>query len=319
MLFMQKPVFLESQQVTHPSSLISEIEAGLLAERASISPKFLYDALGAHLFTAITLIPEYYPTAVETGLLTQYKNEIATAVGKNPVLIDLGAGDCKKAARLFESIQPSSYVAIDFSVDYLKGALEKLQSQYVDIPMYGIGMDFSQTLTLPTSITQSPRTFFYPGSSIGNFLPAEAERLLKQIKREALGGALLLGVDLMKAEHVLQTAYDDPLKITAAFNLNILRSVNTIIDSDFDVSHFCHKVVINHSKERVELYLEARIDTAVSWQGKQRLFKQGELIHTENSHKYSLASIQQLLNRSGFQSTKIWTDPRQYYALIYAH
>jgi dimethylhistidine N-methyltransferase len=315
---MQKPVFLEGQQAIHPSSLVSELEAGLLAVSASISPKFLYDGLGAHLFTAITLLPEYYPTAVETGLLTQYKNEIAEVLGKNPVLIDLGAGDCKKAARLFEAITPSSYIAIDFSVEYLKEALEKLQSQYAEIPMCGIGMDFSKTLKLPDTITQAPRTFFYPGSSLGNFLPTEAEALLKHIKREALGGGLLLGVDLMKADHVLQAAYDDPLKITAAFNLNILRSVNAIIGSDFDVSHFRHKVLINHAKERVELYLEALIDTTVSWHGKQRLFKKGELIHTENSHKYSLASIQQLLNRSGFQSIKIWTDPRQYFAVMYA-
>ena len=315
---MQTPVFLESHQVIQPSTLISEIEAGLLADRASIAPKFLYDVLGAHLFTAITLIPEYYPTAVETSLLKQYKSEIAAAIGKKPVLIDLGAGDCKKAAHLFEAIQPASYVAIDFSIDYLKDSLEKLQSQHADIPMYGIGMDFSQTLKLPETINQTPRIFFYPGSSIGNFLPTEAEALLTQIKREALGGGLLLGVDLMKADQVLQSAYDDPLKITAAFNLNILRSVNAMIDSNFDVSHFCHKVVINHSKERVELYLEALRDTTVVWPGKQRIFKQGELIHTENSHKYSIASIQQLLNRSGFQSLKIWTDPHQYFAVIYA-
>jgi dimethylhistidine N-methyltransferase len=315
---MQKPIFLENHQIIQPHSLALEIETGLLAEQAAIAPKFLYDALGAHLFTAITFVPEYYPTAVETSLLTQYKSEIAAAVGKNPVLIDLGAGDCKKAARLFESIQPASYVAIDFSVEYLKDSLEKLQNQYSDIPMYGIGMDFSKTLTIPDSITRSPRTFFYPGSSIGNFLPAEAETLLKQINREALGGGLLLGVDLMKADHVLQAAYDDPLKITAAFNLNILRSVNAIIDSNFDVSQFCHKVLINHSKERVELYLEARLDTAVSWHGKQRVFKKGELIHTENSHKYSIASIQHLLNRSGFHSIKIWTDPQQYFAVVYA-
>lgn len=315
---MQKPVFLESHQVIAPSSLISEIEEGLLVETASISPKFLYDALGAHLFTAITLVPEYYPTAVETGLLTQHKSEIAAAIGKDPVLIDLGAGDCKKAARLLESIKPSSYVAVDFSVDYLKDALENLQSQYPEIPMYGIGMDFSRMLKLPGKISQAPRTFFYPGSSIGNFLPTEAEALLTQVKREALGGGLLLGVDLMKADHVLELAYDDPLKITAAFNLNILRSVNAIIGSDFDVTHFCHKVIINHSKDRVELYLEALRDTEVSWNGKQRRFIKGELIHTENSHKYSIESITHLLNRSGFQSLQIWTDPRQYFALIYA-
>jgi len=315
---MQKPVFLESHQTIDSASLSSEIEAGLLAKAASISPKFLYDDLGAHLFTALTFLPEYYPTATETRILKQYETEIAVSVGPNPVLIDLGAGDCKKAARLFASIKPSSYVAIDFSIDYLKEALDKLQNQYPDIPMFGVGMDFSQTLKLPDAITQAPRTFFYPGSSLGNFLPTDAEALLKQIKREAMGGGLLLGVDLMKAEHVLQAAYDDPLKVTAAFNLNILRSVNAIIEANFEVRDFCHKVVVNHVKERVELYLEALRDTTITWHSQQRIFKKGECIHTENSHKYSMASIQRLLNRSGFQSLKIWTDSQQYFAVIYA-
>jgi uncharacterized SAM-dependent methyltransferase len=185
--------------------------------------------------------------------------------------------------------------------------------------MQYMGMDFSKQLVIPSSVTATKRTFFYPGSSLGNFLSAEALKLLSQIKSQAHDGGLLLGVDLMKEDSVLIAAYDDPLKVTAAFNLNILRSINAHLGSDFRVEQFSHIVKINHLENRVELYLEALEDLTVSWPGHTRAFKRGELIHTENSHKYTLQSITQLLNKAGFETIKIWTDPKDYFAVIYAH
>jgi len=296
----------------------SEIEIGLLAKSASISPKFLYDPLGSHLFTAITLLPEYYPTNTEKNIFTQYQAEIANVIGVGGTLIDLGAGNCQKAETLFDSIKPSNYLAIDFSVEYLQDAIKKLEGKYPHIQIRCIGMDFSKRLVIPSSVAPNKRIFFYPGSSIGNFLRSEALQLLVQIKSQINGGGLLLGADLMKEDSVLMAAYDDPLKITAAFNLNILRSINSHLDSNFKVSQFRHKVQINHAKNRVELYLEALEDLTVSWPGNYKEFKRGELIHTENSHKYTTESIKQLLNDAGFEKTQIWTDPKNYFAVIYA-
>ena len=297
---------------------IPEIELGLLAENASISPKFLYDPLGSHLFTAITLLPEYYPTNTEENIFTQYRDQISEAVGIGGTLIDLGAGNCQKAESFFESLKPSNYLAIDFSVEYLQDALNKLAGKYPHILMQCIGMDFSKELIIPDSITKTKRTFFYPGSSLGNFLQSEALELLSQIKNQANDGGLLIGVDLMKADSVLMAAYDDPLKVTAAFNLNILRSINSHLGSDFRVDQFRHKVKVNHADNRVELYLEALENVTVSWPGKSRTFKKGELIHTENSHKYTIESIKQLLMSADFETTQIWTDPKNYFAVIYA-
>ena len=297
---------------------IPEIELGLLAENASISPKFLYDPLGSHLFTAITLLPEYYPTNTEKNIFTQYQDQIAGAVGIGGTLIDLGAGNCQKAESFFESLKPSNYLAIDFSVEYLQDALNKLAGKYPHILMQCIGMDFSKHLIIPNSIAKTKRTFFYPGSSLGNFLQSEALLLLSQIKKQANDGGLLIGVDLMKEDSVLMAAYDDPLKITAAFNLNILRSINSHLGSDFRVEQFRHKVKVNHAENRVELYLEALENVTISWPGKSRIFKRGELIHTENSHKYTMESIQQLLMNAGFETSQIWTDPKNYFAVIYA-
>ncbi len=316
---MQKPVVSQNKAVAEQQNFFHEIEKGLLAESASISPKFLYNPLGSHLFTAITLLPEYYPTSTEKTILSQYKSEIAEAVGHVTTLIDLGAGNCQKAESLFDFLKPSRYMAIDFSEEYLRDALENLRSKYPQIHMQCLGMDFSHKLILPETIPIDGRVFFYPGSSIGNFLTTEAQILLTQIKQQAGDGGLLIGVDLMKQDHTLKAAYDDDLKITAAFNLNILRSVNSIIGSNFNVSQFRHQVMVNHSQNRVELYLEALEDLSVSWPENFRFFKKGELIHTENSHKYTIDSIKKLLVDAGFKSTKIWKDPKDYFAVIYAN
>ena len=300
-------------------NFVPEIETGLLAPAASISPKFLYDPLGSHLFTAITLLPEYYPTSTEKNIFLQYQDQIAKAIGTNGTLIDLGAGNCQKAESFFSCLKPSTYLAIDFSVEYLKEAINKLEGKYPHIHMQCLGMDFSRELIIPDAIAQAKRTFFYPGSSLGNFLRTEALSLLKQIKNQARDGGLLIGVDLMKEKTVLKAAYDDPLKVTAAFNLNILRSVNAHLGSDFKVEQFRHHVTVNHAENRVELYLEALEDLTVSWPGHSRVFKKGERIHTENSHKYTVESIKTLLNNAGFEKTQIWTDSKNYFAVIYAH
>lgn len=314
---MQTPITPKLTEKIQPK-FVPEIEAGLLAKNASISPKFLYDPLGSHLFTAITLLPEYYPTNTEKSIFTEYQDQITKAIGTGGTLIDLGAGNCQKAESFFNLLQPSNYLAIDFSVEYLEDALEKLAGKYPSIQMQCIGMDFSKELIIPNSIAKDKRTFFYPGSSIGNFLSSEALELLRQIKSQASDGGLLMGVDLMKDDSVLIAAYDDPLKVTAAFNLNILRSINAQLGSDFRVEQFRHKVKINHLENRVELYLEALEDLTVSWPGNSRVFKKGEFIHTENSHKYTIESIQLLLNNAGFKSTQIWTDSKDYFAVIYA-
>ena len=300
------------------NALIQEITSGLLQSAAAISPKFLYDPLGSHLFTAITLLPEYYPTNTERFIFERYKKEIADAVGNGGIFIDLGAGNCQKAESFFSALKPKSYIAIDFSAEYLGEAVQSLQGQYPGIAMDAIAMDFTRALVIPNSIPAAKRTFFYPGSSIGNFLPNEAKHLLTEIKRQAGNGGLLIGVDLMKDESVLMAAYDDPLKITAAFNLNILRSVNAIIGSNFNVAQFKHVVQINRQDSRVELYLEALEDVTVTWPMQERIFQQGERIHTENSHKYTRDSIEILLTQAGFTQMQFFTDPKHYFAVIYA-
>lgn len=314
---MQTPTSLK-HNVTTDNHFAAEIETGLLSQSAYISPKFLYNTLGSQLFTAITLLPEYYPTNTERNIFNRYRDQIANEVGVGGTLIDLGAGNCQKAEFFFDSLKPTHYLAIDFSAEYLEEAVNKLAGKYPHIFMQYLATDFSKKLIIPNSIASTKRTFFYPGSSIGNFSNSEAIELLSQIKSQAKGGGLLIGVDLIKEDSILIAAYDDPLKISAAFNLNILRSANLYLGSNFKVEQFSHTIRINHKDNRVELYLKVLEDLTVLWPDNSRTFKKGELIHTENSHKYTVESFKQLLKDTGFETTKIWTDPKNYYAVIYA-
>ena len=314
---MQPTTALGNTQTDH-HDLVREIETGLLSDSPSISPKFLYDPLGSHLFTAITLLSEYYPTNTEKDIFSRFEQQITDAMGVGGTLIDLGAGNCQKAEYFFNSLKPKNYLAIDFSIEYLEDATAKLAGKYPQINVQCMSMDFSKKIQIPESIPETDRVFFYPGSSIGNFLTSEALHLLCQIKDQAKGGGLLFGVDLMKEDSVLKLAYDDPLKVTAAFNLNILNSVNSLIGSDFKIEQFTHKVMINHAESRVELFLETLEKVTITWPGHSRVFNKGELIHTENSHKYTVESIGELLNKAGFKTNQIWTDPKKYFAVIYA-
>ncbi|HYD59294.1 MAG TPA: L-histidine N(alpha)-methyltransferase [Noviherbaspirillum sp.] len=302
-----------------PAAIRAELEEGLQAPVAAVSPKYLYDALGSKLFEAICELPEYYPTRTETAIIEAHLPDIARSTGRGATFIDLGAGNCAKAERLFPVLQPRQYVPIDISVEFLREAVERLRQRYPMIRMTGVGMDFSNSLDLPEGIRRDKRLFFYPGSSIGNFTTDDAAALLGRI-RDACGpdGGLLIGVDLVKNKEVLDAAYDDAVGVTAAFNLNMLRHLNTLVDADFDVRDWRHLGFFNEALGRIEMHLEARRDVRVRWDGGQRLFRQGERIHTESSYKYTRHGFLQLLERAGFGSVRTWTDEREWFMVCHA-
>lgn len=304
------------------AALVDELQRGLLAKTAQLSPKFLYDRLGSLLFTAITELPEYYPTRTEAAIFAQHSEQIAAALCRllppGFALVDLGAGDGAKAARLFPALQPGRYVAIDISQDFLRLSLAALQDQFPAIRMVGVGLDFSQRLELPPGLLDGPSLVFYPGSSIGNFGPAEALRLLRQAHALSQGGALLIGADLVKPPAVLQAAYDDALGVTAAFNLNLLRHVNNLLGSDFDVRDWQHVALFNAAESRIEMHLQARHETTVAWPGGQRRFAGGERIHTENSAKWTAGSFEALLRDAGWRDVQRWSDERGWFGVFLA-
>jgi L-histidine Nalpha-methyltransferase len=313
------PEFIQ-HYVENQAAVRAELQQGLLAANATTSPKYLYDALGSRLFEAITELPEYYPTRVEASIFEQFLPEIAKTTGFGHTLIDLGAGNCEKAARMFGALRPAKYVAVDISVEFLKQALTSLQRQNPDLPILGLGMDFSENLVLPVEVGSGSRLFFYPGSSIGNFTPADALPFLKQIHSACKGqGGLLIGVDLVKSNSVLQAAYDDALGVTAAFNRNMLLHINKLLGSDFNINQWQHRALFNTGMSRIEMHLDALEDLTVRWPDGERKFAKGQGIHTENSYKYTVDSFTQLLKNAGFQAIKPWQDADQQFCVFSAN
>jgi dimethylhistidine N-methyltransferase len=314
---MRTPRFIQTP-AADGSDERQSVRRGLLATAASIAPKYFYDRLGSHLFEAITELDEYYPTRTERSILDACAGALAQAAGTGATLVDLGAGNCAKATRLFPLLEPRRYVAVDISVDFLREALRQVQREHPQTEVVGLGLDFSRSLALPAELLQGRPLVFYPGSSIGNFTPDEALALLRRIREHAQGGGLAIGVDLVKPAPVLEAAYDDALGVTAAFNLNVLRHLNRLIGSDFEPRDWRHVARFDAGHSRIEMHLEARRDLEVRWPGALRPFAAGERIHTENSYKYAPAAFEALLREAGFGAPTRWSDPRGWFAVWWA-
>jgi L-histidine Nalpha-methyltransferase len=316
----------DSTSAAVKAAILSELTEGLLKDQAAVSPKYLYDALGSRLFDAITELPEYYPTRTEGAIIAQHLPQMARQIPKGAALIDLGAGSCEKAAKLFEALQPAHYIPVDISVEYLSQTLLCLQREYPQMRMSGVGMDFSSSLLLPPELMAQikglPIVVFYPGSSIGNFAPEEARALLSRAHAlcttGAASGGLLIGVDLVKAAQVLEPAYDDALGVTAAFNLNMLLNINHLLGSNFAPLDWQHVAFFDAQLSRIEMHLQARRDTHVAWPEHERFFKQDERIHTENSYKWTQKAFAGLLQAAGFSKSNNWTDPREWFSVTWA-
>ncbi|MBO9355571.1 L-histidine N(alpha)-methyltransferase [Bordetella petrii] len=312
------PAFMERSSGA-TARAAQELQAGLLARPARIDPKYLYDSLGSSLFTAITQLPEYYPTRCEAEILGGQAAKIAAHVGTVDSLIDLGAGDCVKAERLFASLRPRRYVPVDISADYLRTAVQRLQHAHPGLQILALGQDFHHALDLPDSIPPAGRLFFYPGSSIGNLDPDRAAAMLARIRAACGdGGGLLVGVDRVKPRSILEPAYDDALHLTAAFNLNLLRHVNRLLGSDFDVHDWTHVAHYDEPNSRIQMYLQAQTELRVGWPGAQRRFDGGERIHTENSYKYTIEGFRDLLARAGYTRIQHWSDARDWFSVFSA-
>jgi L-histidine Nalpha-methyltransferase len=314
---LREPRFIELYQADSDQVSL-ELATGLLAPAASVSPKYLYDALGSRLFDAITELPEYYPTRTEAALMRQHASSIAAALPHKATLVDLGAGNCEKAARLFDLLEPARYVAVDISTRHLRAALAHLQQRFPALDMLGVGLDFSAALSLPAQIGSGARILFYPGSSIGNFSPQEATRFVRQARDAAQGGGLLIGVDLVKPLNILEPAYDDALGVTAAFNKNLLLHLNQRIGSNFELADWSHVAFFNGERSRIEMHLQAVRAVQVRWPQGRRDFKTGERIHTENSYKYRVPDFERLLKDAGFARTQVWLDPQSWFAVFWA-
>lgn len=314
----RQPRFVVTGTVDAPAER-DAATAGLLARPATLAPRWFYDRLGSMLFDAITELDAYYPTRTEAAIFAAHGRAMAERIGTGHVLVDLGAGNGAKAARLFPLLEPRRYVAVDVSVAFLRDALVRIQRENPRLEVVGVGADFAHALELPTELlADAPPLFFYPGSSLGNFTPAEAVAFLRRVHALARDGGLLIGLDLVKDLAVLERAYDDELGVTAAFNLNALLHLNRVVGTDFDPRDWRHVARFDADRSRIEMHLEARRAVVVAWPGGERRFAAGERLHTESSYKYTRDGAEALLREAGFGAAAAWTDERGWFVTLHA-
>lgn len=290
--------------------------AGLRQEQKALEPKWLYDAAGSRLFDRICSLDEYYPTRTEMALLEQSAPAVAEALGPGIALVEFGSGSSIKVRLLLAHLQrPAAYVPVDISREHLLASAESLARDWPDLPIYPVAADYTRAFSLPAEIGAARPVGFFPGSTIGNFAQGEAGRFLAKARETLAGGELLLGADLIKDEAVLHRAYNDREGVTAAFNLNLLTRINRELGADFDPSAFAHEGRFNRALSRIEMHLVSLTDQTVTVAGERFHFGRGETLHTENSHKFTVAGFQALARSAGWEPEQVWTDARGWFSL----
>lgn len=302
------------------AGIAAEVLEGLSRNPKSLPPKLFYDGEGSALFDRITELPEYYLTRAERSILELRGAEICDVAGRALQVVELGPGDGSKAALLLRHLARRQlrvdYVPIDISHEALFAAAERLHREFPNVQVRPVVADITQEFSLPP--TRARRLVLYLGSSIGNFDPADAAALLQGVRRcLRTRDKLLLGADLVKPESLLRAAYDDPGGVTAAFNKNVLGRINRELGGHFQLDSFRHVALWNPAASRMEMYLESlrEQDVTVERLGRSFLFKRGERMHTENSYKYTVEGVRDLLGRAGFESQCIWTDHPRWFSL----
>lgn len=291
---------------------------GLAKRQKALSSKFFYDRRGSQLFDSITELPEYYPTRTEIGLLEHYADEIKATVGPKPVVVEFGAGSVVKIRLLLDAVRAPVFVPIDISREHLVASARELAADYSETRVIAICADFTRDIALPDDLPTTNRLGFFPGSTLGNFTRADAERFLDRA-RTTLGpaSAFLIGIDLRKDEPTLRAAYNDSQGVTAAFNLNLLRRINRELGATFDLKKFRHDAPWVEEEGRIEMRLVSTESQSVMVAGERFHFAEDEYIHTENSHKYDVDEFQALARRAGYEPVRVWVDNDRRFSLHY--
>lgn len=295
----------------------SAVLHGLSRPQKTLPCRFFYDSRGSELFEEITRLPEYYPTRTEAAILAAHAAEMASYVPNGGVLVEFGSGSSRKTETLLQHLtQLRAYVMIDVSASALEDARARLATRFPTLDVRPIVADFSYPLALPADLADSHRTGFFPGSTIGNLNPVEAQRLLR-VFRGVLSPSsrLIVGVDLKKDLSILLPAYNDAAGVTAAFNLNLLARINREIAPAFDLNSFRHEAIYNARDGRIEMHLVSMKNQDIAIANHRFHFRQGETIHTENSYKYTVRQFQDLARAADWLPSRVWTDSNEFFSV----
>lgn len=311
-----RPLTLEAD-VDATEEFRSAVIAGLSGPRKQIPSKFFYDSEGSRLFQRICELDEYYLTRAETEILEARAGDIASMLPAGVILLEFGSGASVKVRLLLDALDRAAcYIPIDISREHLLTSAESLSRDYPELTVSPLYADFTRPFRLPKTLAEAPRLGFFPGSTIGNFHPPEATRMLARFAdRLGSAGSLLIGVDLKKDPRVLHAAYNDSRGITAAFNLNLLTRINRELDGTFDLDGFRHRAVYHPEAGRIEMYLTSRHAQSARVDGRVFHFRAGESIHTENSYKYSLTEFRDLAVAAGYLPAAFWWDSQALFSV----
>ncbi|WP_341197484.1 L-histidine N(alpha)-methyltransferase [Hyphomonas chukchiensis] len=291
---------------------------GLTRKSKTLPSRWLYDERGSELFEAITRLPEYYPTRIETDILRDSAADIGGLIERGAALVEYGAGASNKTRIILDALKsPRYYVPIDISGEFLLTAARRIEAAYPALHVAPRVADFLGTLALPQLIQGAPRLGFFPGSTIGNLTDLEIHSFLARCKASlGTGARFLLGYDLRKSPDILIPAYDDAQGVTAAFNLNILARINRELGADFDLSQFKHVAVWNEAQSRVEMHLESLTQQIVTLGAVQIRFVPGETIHTENSRKFCQDTMRRMCSAAGWSTLREYKDADNQFAVV---
>jgi L-histidine Nalpha-methyltransferase len=309
----------DAPEVTVDPAFRADVLAGLRTHPRAIPARWFYDRAGSELFEAITRLPEYYPTRVETALLAAHCADVAKLTGEGRAVVEFGSGSSIKTPHLLRAVRPSAYVPIDISGDFLRASATELSHEFPGLAIHPVEADFMHAVMLPAAVADAPKLGFFPGSTIGNLIARTSVDLLRRM-RDTLGtGAMLLiGMDRVKDVETLIGAYDDRAGVTARFNMNLLVRINRELNGTIPGDAFTHVARWNDSYARIEMHLEANRDVSFMVEGEAFAMTNGETIHTENSHKYGPRDARLLLRAGGWTPLAEWTDPADQFALILA-
>lgn len=282
---------------------------GLRADPKRIDPMWLYDQRGSELFDEITRLPEYYPSRTEIGILGDNRADIAACCGEDCLLIEPGSGSSEKVRLFLDALRPQAYVPVDISASYLRDAAAALGVEYPWLSVHAVCADFNASWSFLDDLPRKNRVVFYPGSTLGNLEPTAAREFLA-VLRGLIGddGGVLIGVDTHKDEAILNAAYNDSAGVTAAFNLNLLDRLNSLVGADFDATRFRHHAFYNQALRRIEMHLVSLDEQRVALGDGEITFAAGETIHTESSYKYTDEGFAELAQGAGLKVTRSWHD-----------
>ena len=298
----------------------AEVLSGLQKPQKELPCKYFYDKRGSLLYERIYALDEYYIPRTEACIMETYIEEIVELLGPRVLLIEYGSGNCAKTRILLNHLHDlAAYVPIDISLEQLLRVTKQLTSDYPGLEVLPVCTDYTSDFELPVPKQPSDHAaIYFPGSTIGNFEPMLAKLFLERIAAVGgPGGGLLIGVDLKKDQTLLHRAYNDPLGVTAAFNLNLLERINRELGCDFQRERLEHRAFYNPQEGRVEMHLVSLKDQTVHLDGVSIPFTQGESIWTESSYKYTLNEFGQMAAAAGLKVEHIWVDEQQWFSVQY--